>query len=56
LFHSPQRRLIPMISITVAAATKNGYVLFDPALKSRARLKCRSAAGEFRPSFHEFGK
>jgi hypothetical protein len=38
LFQSPQRRLISAPVSTVAAATKNGYALGDPALKSRAKL------------------
>jgi hypothetical protein len=42
-----------MIGINRRPATENGYALGDPALKSRARLKCRSAAGEFRLSFDD---
>jgi hypothetical protein len=42
-----------MLDTTSPPATENGYALADPALKSRARIKCRFAARGSRPSFDD---
>jgi len=42
-----------MIGINRRSATETTMPTALPALKSRARLKCRSAAGKFRPGFDD---
>jgi len=40
-----------MISLNRRSATETRYALSDPALKSRAMLKCRSATGKMVVAF-----